>query len=100
LDTLYQQLEAFLTSLGRDVHVEQKKKYFGFWHDVRHRRRVFAYVHVGQHSIDIDVRLELPVQAGFVSVHIGKVCKRRITLRGANDLKRAEELLRDCSQNG
>ncbi len=80
--------------------MEQKKKYFGFWHDVRYRRRVFAYVHVLQHSIYIDVRLELPVQADFVSVHNGKVCRRRITLRGANDLKRAEELLRACYQNG
>ena len=99
MDKLYDQLKSFLSSLGRDVYVKSTKSYYGFWHNTGKINKVFAYVHINQHSIDIDVKPSLLLKTGLVSSINGKVCTRRISLHNTNDLMEAKSLLRTCYQN-
>jgi hypothetical protein len=99
MDKLYEQLRYFLTSLGRDVYIKPTNSYYGFWHNAGKTKKVFAYVHGNQRSIDIDVKPTLPLQAGLVSSVNGKVCTRRISIHDTTDLTQAKSLLRTCYQN-
>jgi hypothetical protein len=99
MDRLYEHLKSFLISLGSDVYVKPTKSYYGFWHSAGNTDKVFAYVHVNQQSIDIDVKPTLPLKPGLVSSVNGKVCTRRISLRNTHDLTEAKSPLRTCYQN-
>src|SRR5713226_3374173 len=99
MDRLYEQLKSFLVSLGRDVYVKPTTSYYGFWHNTGKTNKVFAYVHVHELSIDIDVKPRLALKPGLVTAHYGKVCTRRISVCNANDLVEAQSLLRRCYQD-